>query len=997
MNEPQTLPDCDHQRAKAFLSSDNYRLEDEQLLAHLETCSACRDFMETHAASAEMWKHASTFLKPGEFDEAGAVEYSAATIGGPGRLQPVAIQDVLDALAPTDDPHKLGRLGHYEVTGVVGVGGMGVVLKAIDPSLDRVVAVKVMAPALANNEKARQRFAREAKAAAAVLHPNVVPIHSVASGDSMPYLVMSYIRGGSLQKRLEREGPLPDVEVLRIGSQIAAGLAAAHDQGLVHRDIKPENILLEEGVERVTITDFGLARAVDDNTVTQNGTIAGTPMYMSPEQARGEKVDQQSDLFSLGSVLYALCTGRPPFRGDTSYGVMRQIIDEQPMAVREVNPDVPEWLAVVIEKLMSKDKALRIGSANEVHKLLEACLSHVQQPDEATIPEILRVRPRQETASEQNIPQQSAGTASDGGWQGGRIKVWMSVLLCGGIAGLLVLAGTGQLATLMNWQADETPKSAPPVAAAAGGAEDSAEAVIDKAKLQGRWQVTYLEEGGTAVPDALAAELRHVFAGDTLSMFAGEQEMKAPFRIDPSTSPKSIDIIQEGEIQRGIYELQGETLRLCLSTDDKPRPRTFQSKSAIGRNAMLLLTRIGNKATGLPWQSYSKDNLTLKDVVMDKKGNLEVSFRVMAETMYSCPGASGRRTDKGLELSFVRLRLNQNTKIEFPASPSGTRGGQQVTVAPRNQPVFVRFGEELVKIWDPVEQDRKMIQGTWQVTYSEDSGRVTPQEQLKGLQFAFSETAMTVLMAGREVESTYTLDASTSPRSIDITENGRLQKGIYDLQGGTLRISIAEDTEERPTAFDSQPDSANDVVILLKRVDPGKAAVKVDRSGPLTVDLARDLLPEAASISNADFTKLSRMPQWASIKSQSLSLVIMTLEPLNPDGTPAADMQFLTEGTPKPSDLANAMWLSQGKGYASIIQPEYISECRLDAADADGRVRGVVRFNAPQLYVGVVNFEARRHDGKWRVEKFTLPVRGISVVLGKDGNWQRLKGEAAAE
>ena len=172
---------------------------------------------------------------------------------------------------------------------------------------------------------------------------------------------------------------MPLVEILRIGSQIAAGLAAAHGQGLVHRDIKPENILLEEGIERVTITDFGLARAVDDNSVTRQGTIAGTPMYMSPEQARGEQIDQKSDLFSLGSVLYALCTGHPPYQADTSYGVMRRIIDESPVAVRQRNPAIPEWLAAIVDTLMAKQKADRFESASETAQLFEACLSHVQQ------------------------------------------------------------------------------------------------------------------------------------------------------------------------------------------------------------------------------------------------------------------------------------------------------------------------------------------------------------------------------------------------------------------------------------------------------------------------------------------------------------------------------------------------------------------------------------------------------------------------------------------
>lgn len=379
---------CDRQRIDAFLAGESVWIESE-LAEHLETCADCRDYLSAQTAEAEQWAEARELLRPTEYDIADTAEFSVGgnVISG-GTSRP--IQAVLDLLAPSDDPHRLGRLGSYEISGVIGAGGMGVVLKAVDPSLDRVVALKVLAPHLANNETARRRFAREAKAAAAVIHPNVIPIHSVASDGTVPYLVMAYVRGGSLQTRLENEGPLPLVETLRIGSQIAEGLAAAHDQGLVHRDIKPENVLLEEGVERVTITDFGLARAVDDNTVTQHGTIAGTPMYMSPEQAAGQKVDQQSDLFSLGSVLYALCTGRPPYRDDSSYGVMRQIIDESPQPIGELNPEIPGWLESIIGKLMAKEKSDRFATAAEVHDLLERCLSHVQNPTANPLPSKLQ-------------------------------------------------------------------------------------------------------------------------------------------------------------------------------------------------------------------------------------------------------------------------------------------------------------------------------------------------------------------------------------------------------------------------------------------------------------------------------------------------------------------------------------------------------------------------------------------------------------------------------
>ncbi|MEM7473770.1 MAG: protein kinase [Planctomycetota bacterium] len=376
---------CDHQRIDDFLAQA-CEGEDALLLEHLSSCASCQAYFDQHTASEDQWARARKMLQPSRFDAATISSFSAGGLLEDGYSNSGAIREILEGLAPSDDPDRMGRIDGYEVSGVVGVGGMGVVLKAIDPALDRVVAIKVLSPHLSGNDKARKRFSREARAAAAVLHPNVIPIYSVSKGDSLPHLVMAYARGGSLQKRIDEEGALSELEVLRIGSQIASGLAAAHGQGLVHRDIKPENIMLEGEVDRVAITDFGLARAVDDNSVTQAGAIAGTPMYMSPEQARGESIDPKSDLFSLGSVLYALCTGQPPYRADTSYSVMRKIIEESPTAIRELNPSLPDWLASIVEKLMARDKSDRFDSAEQVHILLEGCLNHVQQPDNVSLP-----------------------------------------------------------------------------------------------------------------------------------------------------------------------------------------------------------------------------------------------------------------------------------------------------------------------------------------------------------------------------------------------------------------------------------------------------------------------------------------------------------------------------------------------------------------------------------------------------------------------------------
>lgn len=363
------------------------------LESHLETCVACQTALDQLLEQDETVARAGQHLRQSQpvtdtvlLD---VIDRLQSTTGGAG-AGPIRADDfAVDYLQPADNPEALGRLGRYEISEVIGSGGMGIVLRAQDDRLNRLVAVKVLAPAVALHSTARKRFLREAQAAAAVGHPNVVTIHSVDE-DRLPYLVMEFVDGITLQQRLDTDGFLQLNQILRIGVQVAAGLAAAHAQGLVHRDIKPGNILLENGMERVKITDFGLARAADDASVTREGTVVGTPEYMSPEQARGESVDQSSDLFSFGSVLYTLATGRPPFRADSSLGVMRKITDDTPTPIRELNPEIPDWLVTVIDRLMSKDKTARFSSAEDVHELLQGCLSHIQQPTVTRLPEILR-------------------------------------------------------------------------------------------------------------------------------------------------------------------------------------------------------------------------------------------------------------------------------------------------------------------------------------------------------------------------------------------------------------------------------------------------------------------------------------------------------------------------------------------------------------------------------------------------------------------------------
>ncbi len=296
----------------------------------------------------------------------------------------------LPFLEPSTRPDSLGRIGHYEVLQILGRGGFGIVFRAFDEVLQRVVALKVLAPAIAATSPARKRFLREARSSAQVRHENVVQVYAVEE-QPLPYLVMEFIPGETLQQRLDRVGPMEAPEIVRIGRQIAEGLAAAHATGLIHRDIKPANVLLEGGHQRVKITDFGLARAADDASLTQSGMLAGTPMYMAPEQAKGEKIDHRADLFSLGSVFYVMAAGRPPFRASTSFAVLKRVVEDAPRPIRELIPEMPQWLCRIVEKLHAKDPAARFQSAREVADLLADCEkqlhAHKELKDFARIPE----------------------------------------------------------------------------------------------------------------------------------------------------------------------------------------------------------------------------------------------------------------------------------------------------------------------------------------------------------------------------------------------------------------------------------------------------------------------------------------------------------------------------------------------------------------------------------------------------------------------------------
>jgi serine/threonine protein kinase len=320
-------------------------LDAQSIELHIEHCEVCQNAIQELAADGSFWQSAAKNLSDDRIVGPG-LDRVIETLQHQSREDAEEIGEAIELklsfIEPPVEPGTIGRLRHYDILRVAGRGGMGIVLKAFDRSLRRIVAIKLLAPHLAGNGQARQRFVREGRAAAAISHEHVVTIHAVE--ESPPFLVMQYVHGETLEERIHRNGSLDIREAVRIALQIAQGLAAAHAQGVVHRDIKPANILLENGVARVRITDFGLARAIDDASLTQSGVVAGTPQYMAPEQASGDAIDERADLFSLGSVLYTMLAGHAPFRATTAMGVLKRLCDNAARSIKEINPETPDWL-----------------------------------------------------------------------------------------------------------------------------------------------------------------------------------------------------------------------------------------------------------------------------------------------------------------------------------------------------------------------------------------------------------------------------------------------------------------------------------------------------------------------------------------------------------------------------------------------------------------------------------------------------------------------------
>jgi serine/threonine protein kinase len=279
----------------------------------------------------------------------------------------------------------LGRtLSHYEIVEKLGEGGMGVVYKARDTHLDRFVAIKVLPPEKVSDTERTRRFVREAKSASALNHPNIITVHDIAEEHGITFIVMEYVAGKALDRTIQRQG-LRLIEALKYGVQVADALAAAHEAGIIHRDLKPSNVMVTER-GHVKVLDFGLAKLTEKaepeeaatqtlgrvgSPLTDEGTVLGTAAYMSPEQAEGKKIDPRSDIFSFGSVLYEMVTGRKAFHGDSRMSTLTAILRDEPKLAREGGEAMPRVLQKIIARCLRKDSARRFQTMADLKVALE--------------------------------------------------------------------------------------------------------------------------------------------------------------------------------------------------------------------------------------------------------------------------------------------------------------------------------------------------------------------------------------------------------------------------------------------------------------------------------------------------------------------------------------------------------------------------------------------------------------------------------------------------
>jgi uncharacterized protein (TIGR03067 family) len=740
-----------------------------------------------------------------------------------------SVTDARAFLLPSPRPGALGRVGHYDVLEVLGRGGFGIVFRAFDDTLQRVVAVKVLSPQMAATSPARKRFLREARSSAAIRHENVVQVHAVSRDDeSLPYLVMEFIPGETLQQKLDRTGPLAVAEVVRIGRQIAEGLAAAHATGLIHRDVKPANVLIEAGPhERAKLTDFGLARAADDASISQSGIVAGTPLYMSPEQAKGDTLDHRSDLFSLGSVLYVMCTGRPPFRASGTLAVLKRVCEEQPRPIREVIPEVPKWLCQIVEKLHAKNPADRFQTAREVADLLADCEKQLQAhgalKNAARIPEskaepVRRARPWMAVAALLVLALAVVGSAA----------VIYSLNRAPGKGTFLLTRDDpemfftleGQGITHSFYANDSALNSAEPIELPAGeyvlrGFRDKQQVFVDSFKLApGENKLVRIPSSKPkppAVPSPSADGWMQLFNGKDLTGWRPHPEEGGKWVVENGaltcTGPHGYLFSERDDYEN--FHLRAE-IRINGGGDSgvfvrsRPDPLVWYTgtwhPNPAGYEAQIA-HRPPNH-TGSLWLFTSGWNRSLAPAAPDR--------------------SSGPVADKLFTLEIVatgsQLHVFVNgTKTADVLDSTYHRG--HIALQHLGDRTAVRFRKiEIRELPAAAGSDKHRLQGAWLAESAEALGAPLPADQVRQMRLEFTDGGVRIWQPGKPVqEGAFKLDPAAAPKEIDAIRSAAVTRGIYRFDGDRLTLCMGEPGPDRPREFRTGPDTGPLVLGTLRR------------------------------------------------------------------------------------------------------------------------------------------------------------------------------------
>lgn len=686
-----------------------------EVVRHLDECGHCQQQLESLAASgskvcqlvAHIDQHRpssdSAFWPAVQKLRAGLEE----TLIPEAHSTPASVRHKkdlnLDFLEPPTDPAYLGRIGHFDVARVIGHGGMGIVLEAYDAHLHRTVAVKVLSPELAHDEVARQRFCREARAAASVTHEHVVAVYQVerSTVGELPFLVMQLIQGETLEKKLAREGRLPLTTILRIGMQTAAGLAAAHAEGLIHRDVKPGNILLDQTTGRVKLTDFGLARCVEDLKITQTGFVTGTPLYMAPEQALGTELDERADLFSLGAVLYEMATGAPPFSGNTPLAVLKQITETPARPVKGLNPDIPGWLSDLIQQMLAKRPDQRPISASVVAQILSDRLSAYEPVSPLQIPAV-----------------HTSGACETAMRQQRRMRFMF--LSTGIVAG-------GLLAFAALWPFVSRPSAGNNPAAAV--VEQAAPLMTLAGNSGPVWSIDFTPDGQTLVMaiDDGTVKLWDVGSGQLRSTISAHKGPVWATSVSPSGKIFATGH-DDGAVH--IWDLKTETQLHSLKVAGPVRTLAFARKG----NRLAVGTRTGQISI---WDAEKAEELTKLE---GHQGEVvSVAFSPDDQLLGS---ASGDKTARiwNVESGRERIRLE------------GHQGGvYAIAFSPDNKRVATGGWDRIVRVWDTATGSLAgTLEGSeadvWSVAFSPCSGVVASvgEDRVVRLWYVSTKTALPV-------------------------------------------------------------------------------------------------------------------------------------------------------------------------------------------------------------------------------------------------------------